>query len=113
MKSLFPGKALGLVKALEENPALFGTLKDPMSKPVEACIREFVLNPKNKILPERALSIFKALNEGNVLNGKPPTLSEMPIENLKQPVGKDKLAFKEFINFGCIYPQNSIKNFNS
>ena len=96
VKSMFPGGDKGLVKAFEANPALFGTLKDPMSKPVERCIRAFVSDPKNDISPQRAMSIFKALNEGNVSNGKPPTLSEIATDYaLKTSESGDSIDFKK------------------
>jgi len=96
VKSMFPGGDKGLVKALEANPALFGTLKDPMSKPVERCIRAFVSDPKNEISPKRAMSIFKALNEGSVSNGKPPTLSEIATDYaLKTSESGDSIDFKK------------------
>ncbi len=99
VKSMFPGGGGGLVKALEANPALFGTLKDPMSKPVERCIRGVVSDPNNRIPPEKAMSIFKALNEGNISNGKPPTLSEIATDYaLKTSVSGDSIDFKKLSN---------------
>ena len=96
VKSMFPGGDKGLVNAFEANPALFGTLKDPMSKPVERCIRAFVSDPKNDISPQRAMSIFKALNEGNVSNGKPPTLSEIATDYaLKISESGDSIEFEK------------------